>query len=88
MKWDVGGFSRRRISMLMVTHACNLNCTYCYEAHKKNAYMELELAKKIISKEAIFVEESSEFDELEIDFMGGEPFMNFPLIRAVVEWLV
>ena len=87
MKWDNEGSARRRICMLIITHACNLNCCYCYEVHKQNAYMELNLAKDIISQEAQFVSDSDNFDELEIDFMGGEPFMNFPLIKDVVEWL-
>lgn len=73
--------------MLMVTHACNLNCTYCYETHKKNAYMDLSLAKEIISREAQLVNESEQFDKMEIDFMGGEPLINFPLIKEIVEWL-
>ena len=87
MIWDIETSNRRRTCMLMVTHACNLNCSYCYETHKQNAYMDLNLAKDIISREAQLVKESDIFDELEIDFMGGEPFMNFPLIRDVVEWL-
>lgn len=87
MDWGYNSSPRRRICMLMVTHACNLNCSYCYEAYKRNVYMNMELAKEIISREAQFVRESDDFDELEIDFMGGEPFMNFPLIKSVVEWL-
>ena len=87
MKWSIGGFPHRRICMLMITHACNLNCSYCYESHKQKAYMEFNLAKDIISREAQFIKGSNDFNELEIDFMGGEPLMNFPLIKAVVEWL-
>ena len=87
MDWGYEGSTRRRTCMLMVTHACNLNCSYCYESHKKNAYMSVDLAKKIILKEAQFVKDSQNFDEMEIDFMGGEPFMNFPLIKEIVEWL-
>ena len=87
MDWGYEGSTRRRTCMLMVTHACNLNCTYCYESHKKNAYMDVNLAKEIILKEAQFVKDSHDFDEMEIDFMGGEPFMNFPLIKEIVEWL-
>ena len=49
--------------------------------------MNTNLAKEIILKEAQFVKDSKNFDELEIDFMGGEPFMNFPLIKEIVEWL-
>ena len=87
MIWEAEFSARRRTCMLMVTHACNLNCSYCYEAHKKNAYMDVNLAKEIILREAQFVKKSSDFDEMEIDFMGGEPFMNFPLIKEIVEWL-
>lgn len=49
--------------------------------------MNLDLAKDLIAHESQFVKESEQFDELEIDFMGGEPFMNFALIKSVVEWL-
>lgn len=87
MDWGYEGSTRRRTCMLMVTHACNLNCTYCYETHKRNAYMSAALAKEIILREAQFVSDNDLFDELEIDFMGGEPFMNFPLIKEIVEWL-
>lgn len=87
MIWEVEFSSRRRTCMLMVTHACNLNCSYCYEPYKKNIYMKTDLAKEIILREAQFVKDSDDFDELEIDFMGGEPFMNFPLIKEIVEWL-
>ena len=87
MDWDSEPSARRRTCMLMVTHACNLNCSYCYETHKKNAYMDVNLAKEIILREAQFVNDSDQFDELQIDFMGGEPLMNFPLIKEIVEWL-
>lgn len=78
---------RRRTCMLMVTHACNLNCTYCYERFKDARMMPFDVACECILKEVEFVKQSSDFDELEIDFMGGEPFMNFPLIKQIVEWL-
>jgi len=87
MIWEPEFSKRRRTCMLMVTYACNLNCSYCYETHKKNVYMNVDLAKEIILREAQFVKDSPDFDELEIDFMGGEPFMNFPLIKEIVEWL-
>lgn len=85
--WEEEQPCRRRICMLMVTHACNLNCSYCYETHKQNAYMSVEQAKDILRKEAWLVRTDDRFDEMQIDFMGGEPMMNFPLIRDIVEWL-
>ena len=43
--WEDEHSGRRRICMLMITHACNLNCSYCYESHKRNSYMTTEQAK-------------------------------------------
>ena len=80
-------FPKRRICMLMVTHACNLNCTYCYEEHKSERHMTPSLAKSILHKELAFVRDAEKFDELEVNFMGGEPFVNFSLITEIVEWL-
>lgn len=87
MDWGFEGSTRRRTCMLMITHACNLNCSYCYEPYKQNSYMNIDLAKNIISREAKFVHDDEQFDELQIEFMGGEPFTNFRLIKEIVEWL-
>ena len=79
---------RRRTCMLMVTHACNLNCVYCYEKFKDAAEMDFKTAKQAILTEVQYVKDHHDkFDELEIDFMGGEPMMNMTLIKQVVEWL-
>ena len=84
--WEQPPHIGRRTCMLMITHACNLNCTYCYEKHKSNKAMSFDLAKKLILKECQVVQTSPLFQELEIDLMGGEPLMNFNLIRQLVEW--
>jgi uncharacterized protein len=84
---NISGDLKCRTCMLMVTHACNLNCVYCYENHKDNQMMSFEMAKSAIMKEAGTVQRDERFERLEIDFMGGEPLMNFPLIQRVVEWL-
>lgn len=78
---------RRRVCMLIVTHDCNLNCTYCYESFKDRKRMDFSMAQRILLREIEFVKNSNEFDELQVDFMGGEPLMNFDLIKDVVEWL-
>ena len=78
---------KRKICMLMVTHSCNLNCSYCYEKFKSDINMDVDLAKSIISKEAQCVLNSSQFEEMQVDFMGGEPLVNFSLIKEIVEWL-
>ena len=82
--------ARRRGCTLMVTRRCNMNCSYCYEPYKaksKSFDMTLPVAKRILKREFEFVRNSKDFDEIEIDFMGGEPLMNFHLIKSVVEWL-
>ena len=48
--------------------------------------MLLELAKEIITKEFEFVKNSPDFDEIEFDFMGGEPFVKFDLMKEIMEW--
>ena len=49
--------------------------------------MSPKYAMELIAREVKYVQNSDEFDELEIDFMGGEPLMNFDLIKYVVETL-
>lgn len=80
----------RRSCTLMVTRSCNLNCRYCFEPYKcndKSKEMGFEMARSLILKEEQIVKDNPEYTELAIDFMGGEPLMNFPLIKRVVEWL-
>lgn len=84
--WENEASPGRRSCMLMITHACNLNCTYCYEKYKSNKTMSFELAKELILKECKVVQDDPRFHELEIDLMGGEPMMNFDLIKQLVEW--
>lgn len=84
---DYKGTKKVRTCTLMVTHACNLNCTYCYEHFKSERYMTKKLAHSIIDKEIAFVESSGAYDSIQFDFMGGEPLMNFPLIKDVVEYV-
>lgn len=79
--------SGRRLCTLVVTHQCNLNCVYCYEAHKSNKSMPLEVAKKVVASEFDFVARSEQFQELVIDFLGGEPLIQFDLLKEVAEWI-
>lgn len=69
---------------LIITETCNLNCTYCYEKHKENSYMTFETARTIIDKEC---EGMLDDDYIQIEFFGGEPFLNFKLIKEVVEYV-
>lgn len=68
---------------LTVTEKCDLACVYCYE-HKKTARdMDFTTAQSIIDYEFSGQNEEGRM----IEFFGGEPFLNFPLIRAVVDYI-
>lgn len=71
---------------LLVTHACNIGCRYCYERHKDDLTMSCQTALYIVEHE-LTAAEHGRSPILHITFMGGEPFLNFDVIRSVVEWL-
>lgn len=73
----------RKTIVLQITENCNLACTYCYQHAKKRSVINEDILKGIISKS---FEEQNDFDELEFDFIGGEPLLYMPLIRRVCEW--
>lgn len=80
-------FGKTKVIMLILTHSCNLKCTYCYEHKKRDAYrvMKTESAMKIIDEE---IESSlGKYDRVVIHFMGGEPFLRFGVIREFCEWI-
>ena len=74
----------RKSVTLTVVNSCNLACSYCYEHHKDGARMTFETATAIIERH--LNSESTDYDEVEIDLFGGEPFVNFPLMREICEY--
>lgn len=71
--------------MLILTEACNLNCTYCYEHRKNHKMMSFETAKSILD---ISLAELGPNDSAVIELHGGEPFLNFDLIRQIDEYVL
>lgn len=78
---------KRRNVTIIITHNCNLNCLYCYEKYKSSKTMPIELAKKIIQQEFSYAALNHNYDEIEFDFMGGEPFIEFNMIQEILEWV-
>lgn len=76
---------KRKTIMLLVTYRCNLRCVYCYEPKNVHHQMTALQAKRYICEQVEKLDES--YEEFEVQFMGGEPLMVFPLIREVSEWL-
>ena len=84
-------YKTERIISLLVTHRCNLNCTYCFEKHKEvgQQTMSMDTACRILTKEFEYfaANRQNPEDRLAIEFFGGEPLINFDLIKEVYEWV-
>ncbi len=72
---------------LHVAHTCNLNCEYCFAAqgkfHGKAGLMSFETGKRALD---FLVEHSGARRNLEVDFFGGEPLMNFQVCKDLVAY--
>ena len=72
---------------LHVAHTCNLNCSYCFASqgkyHGERAVMDFETGKRALD---FLVENSGTRRNLEVDFFGGEPLLNFGVIKELVAY--
>ncbi len=67
---------------LGVTHRCNLNCRYCYQQHTDNLRMSIQTAKKCIDEIGKIASEHK-LSRVTIEFIGGEPILEYELIKEV-----
>ena len=72
---------------LHIAHDCNLGCKYCFaeegEYHGRRALMSFEVGKKALD---FLVANSGNRRNLEVDFFGGEPLMNWEVVKQLVEY--
>lgn len=69
-----------------VTKKCNLRCSYCYLGEVKDSYdMNEETAKNVVG--VISNNITPEIENIFVSFWGGEPLLNFKIIRLFVEQL-
>ncbi len=72
---------------LHIAHDCNLACKYCFaeegEYHGRRALMSLEVGKKALD---FLIENSGNRVNLEVDFFGGEPLMNWDVVKELVKY--
>lgn len=83
---EIGFSPTERLVMLIIAGNCNCRCKYCYELFKKTAYMEMTTARHLVRTE-MEAARLHGVKQLTFDFMGGEPLLNFPLIRGLSEWI-
>ena len=72
---------------LHVAHTCNLSCEYCFAAqgkyHGDRALMSFEVGKRALD---FLIENSENQKNLEVDFFGGEPLMNWEVVKRLVAY--
>ena len=72
---------------LHVAHSCNMSCSYCFagegEYHGEEAIMSYEVGRRALDW---LVENSGTRRNLEVDFFGGEPLVNFDVVKQLVAY--
>ena len=72
---------------LHIAHDCNLACKYCFaeegEYHGRRALMSYEVGKKALD---FLIANSGNRHNLEVDFFGGEPLMNWQVVKDLVAY--
>ena len=72
---------------LHIAHTCNLNCSYCFASqgkyHGDRALMTFEVGKQAFD---FLIANSGTRKNLEVDFFGGEPLMNFEVVKQLVAY--
>ena len=72
---------------LHVAHTCNLNCSYCFASqgkyHGDRALMSFEVGRRALD---FLIENSGTRVNLEVDFFGGEPLMNWNVVKDLVAY--
>ena len=72
---------------LHVAHTCNLTCSYCFASqgkyHGDRAVMSFDTGKRALD---FLIENSGTRRNLEVDFFGGEPLMNFDVVKQLTQY--
>ncbi|MBR4174705.1 MAG: thioether cross-link-forming SCIFF peptide maturase [Lachnospiraceae bacterium] len=88
----VSEFSKHRATVvkalcLHMAHDCNLSCEYCFAGEGvykgERALMSYEVGKKALD---FLIENSGSRRNLEVDFFGGEPLMNWQVVKDLVQY--
>lgn len=88
---DVAALAKRspvvKALCLHVAHTCNLDCEYCFASqgkyHGERALMSFDVGKRAID---FLIENSGGRHNLEVDFFGGEPLMNFDVVKKITAY--
>lgn len=86
--------TQARYVTFIVTHACNLKCSYCYEHSKSDKRMTLEVAKKCVdilfesdAQNSPYINDTL-MNGIVLDFIGGEPLIEIDLIDEIATYFL
>lgn len=91
-RWFSDEGKRLKAVTFIVTHQCNLRCTYCYEHNKSDAEMDFETGKKCI--DLLFEMDKTNHPYINnvdthgicLEFIGGEPLLKIDLIKQLTDY--
>lgn len=69
---------------LYLTDDCNLKCSYCYEGHDK---LHSRISQATLEKAIDFMVSVNEDEEIELNFLGGEPMLNKKMMYHAVQYI-
>lgn len=77
--------SKQKNILFEITRKCNLNCKYCYEnkSERSDEVMSFEFVRDIIEK---YLSNNEKYDSVLFSMFGGEPLLEFPLIKKSFEY--
>lgn len=76
-------FLRTKLHIFALTNKCNLGCIYC---QAKSSHLKEGVMKKDIALKFVDIALSSPENELDFEFQGGEPTLNFEVLKTIVEY--
>ena len=76
-------FARTKLHIFALTNKCNLGCVYC---QAKSSYLKKGVMKKEDALKFVDIALSSPEKELDFEFQGGEPTLNFEILKTIVEY--
>lgn len=78
------GFYPKHEICIVITHACNLRCKYCYyDKNNDHTHPDVELLKSRVAEEIGNLDGAR---AVEVVFHGGEPFLEWDAMREIAEW--
>ena len=78
-------FQGTSLHIVVVTLRCNMKCSYCHASSKPVNAKKYDMSKRTAKKVVDFIFQSPS-DKIAIEFQGGEPLLNFGVVKFIVDY--